>query len=124
SPADAVPDAALTAVDRAFRDHLRGVVARVRADYETLQFHRALDRLLELCTVDLPAVYLDAAKDRLYTRAPGDPERRSAQTILWEALEDLCRAASPALVFTAGEAWQHHPQLLAAAPSVHLTRWR
>jgi isoleucyl-tRNA synthetase len=43
--------------------------------------------------------------------------------VLWQALQDLVIAASPALVFTADEVWQHHPALIAAGPSVHLAQW-
>src|SRR5205085_8480609 len=46
-------------------------------------------------------------------------ERRSAQTVLWQALHDLTIAASPALVFTTEEAWQEHAALLRVAESVH-----
>jgi isoleucyl-tRNA synthetase len=122
-PAMALPDERLTSVDRAFARRLAARVARMREEYEALQFHRALDVLLDLCTVDLSAVFLDMAKDRLYTLAPDDPARRSAQTVLWRALHDLALAASPALVFTAEEAWQHHPGLLAECESVHLAEW-
>jgi len=122
-PAMALPDDRLTRVDRAFARRLAARVARMREEYEALQFHRALDVLLDLCTVDLSAVFLDVAKDRLYTLAPDDPTRRSAQTVLWRALHDLALAASPALVFTAEEAWQHHPGLLAECDSVHLAEW-
>ena len=122
-PAMALPDDRLTRVDRAFARRLAARVARMREEYEALQFHRALDVLLDLCTVDLSAVFLDVAKDRLYTLAPDDPLRRSAQTVLWRALHDLALAASPALVFTAEEAWQHHPGLLAECESVHLAEW-
>ena len=123
TPADALPDARLTGVDRAFAGALAEGLARMKREYEALQFHRALSVLLDLCTVDLSAVFLDAAKDRLYTLAPGDPLRRSAQTVLWRALHDLAIAASPALVFTAEEAWQHHPGLLSESASIHLSRW-
>src|SRR5207237_6734366 len=71
----------------------------------------------------LSAVYLDAAKDRLYTLAPGDALRRSAQTVLWQAAHDLAIAAAPALPFTAEEVWQHHPGLRALGDSVHLAQW-
>jgi len=123
TPALALPDARLTAVDRAFAQRLAAQVARMREEYEALQFHRALDVLLDLCTVDLSAVFLDVTKDRLYTLAPDDPARRSAQTVLWRALHDLALAASPALAFTAEEAWQHHASLLAECESVHLAEW-
>jgi isoleucyl-tRNA synthetase len=119
----ALPLDALQAVDRAFLDRLRDAVTRARAAYGRLEFHRALDALLDVCTVDLSAVYLDVAKDRLYTLAPDDPARRSAQTVLWQALQRLSVAVSPALVFTADEVWEHHPSLREIAPSVHLAEW-
>ena len=122
-PAQALPPGRLTRVDRAFAVALAARFARIRQEYEALQFHRALDALLDLCTVDLSAVFLDVAKDRLYTLAPDDPARRSAQTVLWQALHDLALAAAPALAFTAEEVWQHHPALLAEHESVHLARW-
>jgi isoleucyl-tRNA synthetase len=119
----AVPDERLSRVDLAFREALDSRIVRIRAAWEALEFHRAVDLLLSFCTVDLSAVFLDVAKDRLYTLAPDDPGRRSAQTVLWRALHDLTIAASPALVFTAEEVWQHHPALLVECESVHLARW-
>ncbi|HTK30345.1 MAG TPA: isoleucine--tRNA ligase [Candidatus Saccharimonadaceae bacterium] len=123
TPADALPAAQLTAVDRAFAEHLTERVADLRRDAEQMLFHRVLDGLLDVCTVDLSAVFLDVAKDRLYTLLPDAPERRSAQTVLWQALHDLVVAAAPALVFTSEEVWQSHPGLLAECPSVHLAQW-
>jgi len=123
SPQDALPAERLTRVDRAFAGHLATRVARLREDYRQFLFHRVTDGLLDLCTVDLSAVFLDVAKDRLYTLAPDDPTRRSAQTVLWRALHDLAIAVSPVLAFTADEVWQHHPGLIAEAESVHLARW-
>ena len=123
TPAAALPAERLLRTDRAFADHLTTRLARVRAEWTALQFHRALDQIVDLCTVDLSAVFLDIAKDRLYTLAPDDPARRSAQTVLWQALHDLTIAVSPALVFTADEAWGSHPGLLAEHASVHLAEW-
>ena len=120
TPADALPPARLTRVDRVFAGHLAARTGRMREDYARFLFHRVADALLDVCTVDLSAVFLDVAKDRLYTLAPGDPARRSAQTVLWQALHDLTIAASPLLAFTAEEVWQHHPALVAASESVHL----
>jgi isoleucyl-tRNA synthetase len=123
TPADVVPAARLTAVDRAFASHWAARVDRMREDYQAFLFHRVVDGLLDVCTVDLSAVFLDIAKDRLYTLPPDHPARRSAQTVLWTALHDLTIAASPVLAFTAEEAWHGHPGLLAIAESVHLARW-
>ena len=120
---DALPDAELTGVDRAFRRFLASRVAAMHGACTRLEFHRLMDVLLDACTVHLSAVYLDVSKDRLYTLAPDDPRRRSAQTVIWYALHDLAIAASPALVFTAEEAWQHHAGLTAECEIVHLARW-
>jgi isoleucyl-tRNA synthetase len=119
----ALPVSRLTAVDRAFASHLAARVERMREDYERFLFHRVSDTVLDVCTVDLSAVFLDVAKDRLYTLAPDHPARRSAQTVLWMALHDLVIAVSPILAFTADEAWNSHPGLLASADSVHLALW-
>jgi isoleucyl-tRNA synthetase len=120
----ALPAASLTRVDRAFHGHLLAQLATVQKAWRELEFHRAVDGVQLLCTVDLSAAFLDAAKDRLYTLAPDDPARRSAQTVLWHALHDLLLAASPVLVHTTEEAWQLHPGLLAECESVHLAEWR
>jgi len=122
-PAQGLPRERLTGVDRAFADHLAARLDRVRRDWSALLFHRAVDGLADLCTVDLSAVFLDVAKDRLYTLPPADPARRSAQTVLWRALRGLVLASSPALVHTAEEAWQHHPGLLEECESVHFAEW-
>ncbi len=123
TPADALPREQLTAVDRAFADHLTMRLARIREEWSALVFHKALDGVLEVCTVDLSAVFLDLSKDRLYTLRANDPLRRSAQTVLWQALHDLTIAASPAMVFTADEVWQHHRALLSECESVHFAQW-
>ena len=122
-PADAPPDAALTPVDRAFLDHLDARLDRMRRDSAAMLYHRVTDALLDFCTVDLSAVFLDVAKDRLYTLPPHHPARRSAQSVLWRCLHDLVIAASPALVFTADEVWQAHPALRRELESVHLAEW-
>ncbi|MGH7742743.1 MAG: class I tRNA ligase family protein, partial [Candidatus Eiseniibacteriota bacterium] len=111
------------AVDRAFGNALDERVRDIRAAYERMEFHRALDAVLNFCTVDLSAVFLDVTKDRLYTLAAGHPARRSAQSALWRALHDLCVASSPLIVFTSEEVWQSHPSLMAERESVHLADW-
>ena len=120
APADALSPDRLTRVDRVFAGHLATRLERLREDYRQFLFHRVADGLLDLCTVDLSAVFLDVSKDRLYTLAPADPARRSAQTVLWQALHDFTLAAAPLLAFTAEEVWQSHAGLTAEAESVHL----
>src|SRR5262249_62372033 len=94
-PELAVPEARLMKTDRAFADHLTARLARVRGEWSALQFHRALDQVLDLCTVDLSAVFLDVANDRLYTLATADPARRSAHTLLCHPPPHPTPPASP-----------------------------
>jgi len=122
-PSLAVPNGERQRVDRAFASHLALRLERMRQDYERHAFHRVADAVLEICTVDLSSVFLDATKDRLYTLRADDPARRSAQTALWTALHDLTIAVSPLLVFTAEEVWQSHPSLRDEQESVHLAEW-
>ncbi len=121
--AHGVADSDLSRVDRAFLDHFRATLHDVRDAYRRFAFHRAADEILNVCVVDLSAVYLDVTKDRLYVLEATDPRRRSAQTVLWQVLRDLTIAASPVLAFTAEEVWQSHESLRRHAESVHLADW-
>ena len=56
----------------------------------------------------------------MYTFAPANPARRSAQTVLWKITEALVRLVAPLLSFTADEVWQYLPKLTNRAASVHL----
>ena len=58
----------------------------------------------------LSARYFDIIKDRLYTFAPRNQARRSAQTALYRIADALARMLAPILVFTADEIWENLPQ--------------
>ena len=58
-------------------------------------------------------------KDRLYTLAPKDTRRLSAQTALWKITEALVRLVAPILSFTADEVWSYMPQSVSEKISVH-----
>ncbi len=85
-----------------------------------MEFHRVYHAINEFCTADLSATYLDLLKDRIYTFAPNDPARRSAQTALWRITEALVRLTAPYLSFTAEEVWTYLPTVKGREPSVHL----
>ncbi|MBI5629996.1 MAG: isoleucine--tRNA ligase [Elusimicrobia bacterium] len=76
-------------------------------DYREYRFRHAARALVDFCSFDLSAFYLDILKDRLYTFAPDDPSRRAAQTAMAECLKRLLILASPILSFTSEEAWQY-----------------
>ncbi|MGH7725036.1 MAG: isoleucine--tRNA ligase [Candidatus Eiseniibacteriota bacterium] len=115
--------ARLEPLDRVALARVRACFHEARADYEAARFHGAVSRLVDLCTTDLSAVYLDFRKDALYTLAADDPERRSAQSVLAETLRGLTVLFAPVLSFTAEEIWQHVPALKAEAGSVFETVW-
>jgi isoleucyl-tRNA synthetase len=70
----------------------------------------------------LSARYFDIIKDRLYTFAPRNEQRRSAQTALYRIADSLARMLAPLLAFTADEIWENLPQPAEQAnvASVHL----
>ena len=121
SPAtDAIPWAAMQPLDRYILARTAELDASMRKAYDEFEFHRAYAALNEFTNTDLSALYLDVTKDRLYTLAPNDPARRSAQTALWRIAEALTRLIAPILSFTADEVWHHLPQLPDRPLSVHL----
>jgi isoleucyl-tRNA synthetase len=107
--AHAVAAAALPEIDRWALARLSQLERRVLEAYRESQFHVVYHALLNFCSVDLSAFYLDVLKDRLYALAPGDPERRAAQTVLHRVLESLTLLMAPVLSFTAEEIWQAMP---------------
>jgi len=63
-------------------------------------------------------------KDRLYTFAPRNQARRSAQTALYRIADALARMLATILVFTGDEIWENLPQREDAVrlPSVHVAK--
>jgi isoleucyl-tRNA synthetase len=85
------------------------VFAEVTDAYQKYEFFRVFQTVQNFCVVDLSNFYLDIAKDRLYISAPNAPRRRSCQTVLWIALENLVRAIAPILSHMAEDIWQFLP---------------
>ncbi len=117
---DSVPEAELLEIDRWALAELDVVIEKVRAAYEAYEFHLVYQALYEFCTVTLSARYFDILKDRLYTFAPRNPARRSAQTALYRIADALARMLATILVFTADEIWENLPAGEARAASIHL----
>ncbi len=112
----------LLEVDRWALVELDEVIRKVRAAYDGYEFHTVYHTLYDFCTVTLSARYFDIIKDRLYTFAPRNHERLSAQTALYQIADALARLLAPLLVFTADEIWENLPPdgADARAASVHL----
>ena len=70
--------------------------------------------------VDLSAFYFDVLKDRLYTFAPRNRARRSAQTAVYRIANALLLLATPIVAFTAEEVWRHFPHVAGDPESAHI----
>ncbi len=99
------------------------LVTKVRASYEAFEFHRVFHAVNEFANSELSAFYLDVLKDRLYTLAPKDTRRLSAQTAVWKITEALVRLVAPILSFTADEVWSYLPEVEGRATSVHIAQF-
>ncbi|HJP94548.1 MAG TPA: isoleucine--tRNA ligase [Pyrinomonadaceae bacterium] len=115
---DSVPEEELEEIDRWALAELNRVTAKVLAAYEAYEFHNVYHALYNFATVTLSARYFDIIKDRLYTFAPRNKARRSAQTALMRIGDALARMLAPILVFTADEIWENLPNRHEA--SIHL----
>jgi isoleucyl-tRNA synthetase len=119
---DTVPPGELEEIDRWALAELAAMIASVKESYDKYEFHAVLQTVSSFATVTLSARYFDIIKDRLYTYAPKNHARRSAQTALYQIVDALARILAPILVFTADEVWDFIPRgANSEAPqSVHL----
>ncbi|GAB6875875.1 isoleucine--tRNA ligase [Thermaerobacter litoralis] len=117
---DAVAHAELPELDRWALARLAQVTERVRRAYDEYQYHLVYHAVHNFCVTDLSAFYLDVLKDRLYASLPADPQRRAAQTVLYQLARTLTLLLAPVLCHTAEEVWGHLPRLEGDPESVHL----
>jgi len=120
---DAVGYDQLLEIDRWALLRLEQVRQRVVRSYEEYEFHSLYHTVHNFCALDLSAIYLDILKDRLYTSPPESPERRAAQTVMYEILMTLVVILSPVLTFTSEEVWRYTPKRSGMPESVQLTEW-
>ncbi|HCF27096.1 MAG TPA: isoleucine--tRNA ligase, partial [Cyanobacteria bacterium UBA11049] len=106
---DAVPYEELPELDRYMLHRMTEVFTEVTQAFEKFQFFRFFQTMQNFCVVDLSNFYLDIAKDRLYISAPDAFRRRSCQTVLAIALENLASAIAPVLCHMAEDIWQYLP---------------
>ncbi len=101
---DQLPD-----LDRYMLHRMTEVFDEVTDAFESYQFFRFFQTVQNFCVVDLSNFYLDIAKDRLYISSLDSSRRRSCQTVLAIAIENLARAIAPVLSHMAEDIWQHIP---------------
>ena len=118
---DSLPDSQLWEMDAWMLRRTGALIRRCREWYDNFEFHRVYHAIEDFCTVDLSAFYFDVLKDRLYTFAPRNPGRRSAQTALYRIANALVRLIAPTLAFTSEEIWKFIPRVAGDPESVHMT---
>jgi isoleucyl-tRNA synthetase len=110
-PAQLVPRDEMVALDKLACAYADTIFARIRAAFDEYDIHAAYLQFLAFEN-EMSALYFDALKDPLYSRAKGDRRRRSAQSALLYCLRGFLAVAAPVLSFTCEEAWQSLPDAL------------
>lgn len=106
---NAVPYADLPVLDQYMLHRVSDVFGEVNEAFESYQFFKFFQTVQNFCVVELSNFYLDIAKDRLYISSLDSPRRRSCQTVLAIALENLATAIAPVLCHMAEDIWQFLP---------------
>jgi isoleucyl-tRNA synthetase len=106
---DTVKYEELPELDQYMLHRITEVFTEVTESFESYQFFRFFQVIQNFCVVDLSNFYLDVAKDRLYISGADGFRRRSCQTVLAVALENLVKAIAPVLCHTAEDIWQNIP---------------
>lgn len=116
----------LEPIDRYMMARTAQVLADIEQAYEAYRFNVVYRTAYDFVN-DLSSVYMDVAKDRLYSEAPASLCRRAVQAVLMNILEMLVRVLSPILSFTCDEVWEHYPEAIRGKDgrpvSVQLAGW-
>ena len=116
----------LEPIDRYMMARTAQVLADIEQAYEAYRFNVVYRTVYDFVN-DLSSVYMDVAKDRLYSEAPASLRRRAVQAVLMNILEMLVRVLSPILSFTCDEVWEHYPEAIRGKDgrpvSVQLAGW-
>ncbi|MEO1621873.1 MAG: class I tRNA ligase family protein, partial [Cyanobacteria bacterium J06632_3] len=106
---NAVPYDQMPELDRYMLHRMTEVFSEIQTAFESYQFFQFFQTVQNFCVVDLSNFYLDIAKDRLYISAADSPRRRSCQTVLAAAIQNLAKAIAPVLSHMAEDIWQSMP---------------
>ena len=101
----------LEPIDKYFMAKAYSLLRECEESYDTYKFSGVYRACYDFVN-DLSSVYMDVAKDRLYSEAPESPRRRAVQTVLMNILEVLVRVLAPILSFTCDEVWEYYPEAL------------
>ncbi|MGX7013042.1 isoleucine--tRNA ligase [Vagococcus silagei] len=101
----------LRSVDKYMLIRLNQEVKTIRElGYDKYSFSTVYKHLVNFCTSDLSAFYLDFAKDVVYIESENNIERRAMQTVFYDILVTLTKLMTPILPHTAEEIWSYLPE--------------
>lgn len=95
----------LRSIDQYMEVKLNDVVKTCLADYNKFDFNDVYKLIFNFLSNDLSAFYFDFAKDVLYIDGPDSYERRSMQTVIYDAAVKLAKILTPILPHTMEEVW-------------------
>jgi valyl-tRNA synthetase len=115
------PEAPITAeLDRAFVERLRGLVARVTANFDEFEYAHALQETEAFFWRDFTDTYLELVKARA---RGGDAAAGSAVATLRLGLRTLLRLFAPVLPYVTEEVWSWAFAAETKTPSIHRAPW-
>ena len=101
----------LEPIDKYFMARTFTLLKDCEAAYDTYKFQSVYRSCYDFVN-ELSSIYMDVAKDRLYSEATDSPRRRAVQSVLMNILEVLVRVRAPILSFTCDEVWEFYPPSL------------
>ncbi len=106
---DSVAIDELMPIDKWAINKLNELILKVKAGYDSYEFHQVYHAIHNFCVVDMSNFYLDVLKDRLYTEKADSKARRAAQTAIYIILDSMTRMIAPILAYTSDEIWKYMP---------------
>ena len=95
----------LRSVDQYMEVKLNDLVKDCLAAYDKFDFTTVFKKVFNFVSNDLSAFYLDFAKDVLYIDGENSHDRRSMQTVIYDAAVKLAKILTPILPHTMEEIW-------------------
>lgn len=120
---DQVAPEDMVMLDRWILSRAKALQEEITEAYDNYQFHTVTQKLMNFCSVELGAFYLDVIKDRQYTAKADSNARRSCQTALYHIAEAMTRWFAPIMSFTAQEIWELLPEIDNRPQYVFTNEW-
>ena len=102
-----VPYESLRSVDKYMSIRLNEVIETCLKAYEEYNFPTIYQTIMNFCTVDLSAFYLNHAKDIVYIEREDNHVRRAMQTVFYDALVAMTKLLTPIIPHTTEEIWNY-----------------